>query len=158
VRTFHAGHPGRPRKIINKDWLAWASGLRSTSAIGRFLGLSHSTVRSALLEYGLRQPLQNPVRHVMADDGSLTFEQVQSYTSLVSAWTDNELDLTLAQLLRSHPTVGNRMAQGYLRSMGQVVPTARICASLHWLDPRTRVFRQRPVVRHRYRVPGPMAS
>ncbi|KAI0055053.1 hypothetical protein BV25DRAFT_1766853, partial [Artomyces pyxidatus] len=43
-----------------QDWLAWAYGHRSVQGIAEFLGVGRSTVRNALLDYGLSQPQMNP--------------------------------------------------------------------------------------------------
>ncbi|KAJ7698848.1 hypothetical protein B0H16DRAFT_1349353 [Mycena metata] len=46
--------------IIDPDFLQWAYSQRSTAGIHRFLGLSRSTVRSALLRHGIATPQSNP--------------------------------------------------------------------------------------------------
>ncbi|KAF9509587.1 hypothetical protein BS47DRAFT_1348967, partial [Hydnum rufescens UP504] len=60
VSYVHDGGPGRPRVVIDPDWLHWAFGHRSTSGIARFLGISRPIVREALLELGLVEPGENP--------------------------------------------------------------------------------------------------
>ncbi|KAF9063659.1 hypothetical protein BDP27DRAFT_1159342, partial [Rhodocollybia butyracea] len=67
LHSSHRGHPevvskeysggrGRPRIVINRDFLSWAYRLRSTSGIADFLGVSRTIVRQALLDYDLVQP------------------------------------------------------------------------------------------------------
>lgn len=46
--------------VIDLEWLRFASTHQSTIAIARFLGVGVSTVRTALLEYGISQPGWNP--------------------------------------------------------------------------------------------------
>jgi hypothetical protein len=53
VQAVHTGGPGHPSIIIDPDFLRWAQSHRSTSAIGRFFGVSRSTVCSALIDYGI---------------------------------------------------------------------------------------------------------
>ncbi|KAH7874953.1 uncharacterized protein C8R40DRAFT_1012764, partial [Lentinula edodes] len=50
ISQEHNGHRGRPRTIINPDFLSWAYAHRSTSGISDFLGVSRATVRRRLLE------------------------------------------------------------------------------------------------------------
>jgi len=53
IQAVHTGARGRPSIAIDPDFLRWAHAHRSTSAISRFLGVSRSTVRNALLDYGI---------------------------------------------------------------------------------------------------------
>lgn len=62
VEIVYTGERGRPRMQIDRDFLAWAYTQRSVTGIARFLHLDRSVVRSALLEYGLAQPQENPFR------------------------------------------------------------------------------------------------
>lgn len=55
-----SGGPGRPRTVINRDFIAWAYRFRSTSGIAHFLGVSRTIVRQALLDYGIALPGTNP--------------------------------------------------------------------------------------------------
>lgn len=60
VQTVHSGQRGRPSIRIDHDFLRWAYSMRSTAAISRFLGVGRSTVRNALLEYGIAEGQENP--------------------------------------------------------------------------------------------------
>ncbi len=60
VQTIPSDGPGRPRIYIDPDFLRWAYGQRSTAGIGRYLGVSRTTVRNALLEHGIAQPQPSP--------------------------------------------------------------------------------------------------
>lgn len=60
VSYLRTGQRGRPRAIIDREWLEFAIAHRTTSAIARFLNLSRDTVRLALLEYGLAEPQEYP--------------------------------------------------------------------------------------------------
>ncbi|KAJ3764506.1 hypothetical protein FB446DRAFT_796110 [Lentinula raphanica] len=50
------GSAGRPRAVIDPDFLRWAHTHRTTTGIAEFLGLSRRTVRRSLLDYGLVTP------------------------------------------------------------------------------------------------------
>ncbi|KAJ7238069.1 hypothetical protein B0H12DRAFT_1204320 [Mycena haematopus] len=50
----------RPRIYIDPDFLQWAYGQRSTEGISRYLGVSRTTVRNALLEHGIAEPQPSP--------------------------------------------------------------------------------------------------
>ncbi|KAK7015971.1 hypothetical protein R3P38DRAFT_2718683, partial [Favolaschia claudopus] len=60
VSRVHTGQRGRPRIEIDPQFLQFAHEHRSTTGIGRFLGVSRSTVRSALLQHGLAVPQPAP--------------------------------------------------------------------------------------------------
>ncbi|KAJ3840070.1 hypothetical protein F5878DRAFT_498744, partial [Lentinula raphanica] len=55
-----SGFPGRPRTIIDPNFLRWAHGRRTTSGIAQFLGVSRRTVRRSLLEYQIEHPGRTP--------------------------------------------------------------------------------------------------
>ncbi|KAJ7025356.1 hypothetical protein C8F04DRAFT_1191496 [Mycena alexandri] len=60
VERVHTGWPGRPRVVIDPNFLQFAHEHRSTSGIGRFLNVSRGVVRSALLRQGLVEPQAAP--------------------------------------------------------------------------------------------------
>lgn len=60
VETVHEGGRGRPSIHIDPDFLRWAYSLRSTSSIARYLNVGRTTVRAALLRYGITAPQENP--------------------------------------------------------------------------------------------------
>jgi hypothetical protein len=70
VTYVRNGRPGRPRAVIDSEWLAWAQGHRSTSEIGRYLGLSRQTVQDALLNLGLREPQEAPFVRTLVGSSS----------------------------------------------------------------------------------------
>ena len=63
VHAVHTGGPGRPSITIDPDFLRWAHSHRSTSAISRFLGVSRTTVRNALIDYGIATLQSSPFVH-----------------------------------------------------------------------------------------------
>lgn len=60
IERVRTGSRGRPKVVIDPSFLQWASGHRGTTGIARFLGVSRTTVRHALLDYGLASPGPNP--------------------------------------------------------------------------------------------------
>lgn len=60
VERIHSGRPGRPSIHIDPSFLQWAYSMRSVSSISRFLGVSRTVVRQALLDYGIAEPQQAP--------------------------------------------------------------------------------------------------
>ena len=72
VQQVRTGEPGRPSYHIDRDFLAWAYCLRSTASIARFLGVSRSVVRNALLEYGIASPQENPFPMDAGEGGDST--------------------------------------------------------------------------------------
>ena len=60
IRQIHSGGRGRPSYEIDPQFLLWASSIRSTSSIARFLGVSRTVVRNALLEYAIAEPQEAP--------------------------------------------------------------------------------------------------
>ncbi|KAJ8091899.1 hypothetical protein PM082_024132 [Marasmius tenuissimus] len=178
VETVSDGGRGRPRTVINAEFLAWAYTQRTTSGIAHFLGLSRTTVRKALLEHGIVQPGRNPFpernsgRDEEEDPGEeedfLDIGQPAEGTpsqpgtsessassGYLSLMTDEVLDLTLIDLRNHFPKAGIKTLQGMLRSVGHIVQNERIRQSLIRIDPVHRVFDRVRIKRRKYRVPGP---
>lgn len=77
-----------------------------------------------------------------------------SYTNM----DDDELDSHLRQILRSCPSMGERMAGGALRARGIRIQRQRLRDSMRRIDPVGRLMRRLQVMRRRvYRVEGPNA-
>ncbi|KAE9388218.1 hypothetical protein BT96DRAFT_836597, partial [Gymnopus androsaceus JB14] len=79
LQSSHNGHPvvvskdyssgrGRPRTVIDRDFLAWAYRFRTTSDIASFLGVSRTIVCQALLDYNIVLAGANPFPHDIKDD------------------------------------------------------------------------------------------
>ncbi|KAJ3841671.1 hypothetical protein F5878DRAFT_510266, partial [Lentinula raphanica] len=56
IRWQYTGSAGRPRAVIDPDFLRWARTHRTNTGIADFLGVSRRTVRRALLENGIVSP------------------------------------------------------------------------------------------------------
>jgi hypothetical protein len=182
VTTVNSGGPGRPRVHIDPQFLEWAYAHRSTSGIARFLGVSRTVVRNALLEHGIAQSQQNPFTQTPAPSLNTTnsdnlFEdaddllnpdlpipthlqdvpRVTSFTGPLSTMTDDELDDTLMRLRTHYRRAGITMLDGMLRRLGHPVPRERIRESLVRIDPVQRVFQRIRIRRRVYQVAGPNA-
>ncbi|KAJ3737952.1 hypothetical protein EV360DRAFT_91047 [Lentinula raphanica] len=174
----HNGAAGRPRAVIDPDFLRWAHTHRTTTGIADFLGLSRRTVRRSLLELGLVSPgnvpfedgaheqednvdhllnpnLEIPSRLHPDIENAATSIQSSSSSNRRSNMSNDTLD-SFVRLLRSHyPRAGIQMLHGMLRRLGQVVPYEAIRQSLIRVDPVHRVFDRIRIRRRRYTVPGP---
>jgi hypothetical protein len=110
VERVHTGNRGRPRIVIDEEFLRWASTHRSTTAISRFLDVSRTVVRNALLEYGIEEPQADP----FAGSRQVTFHEQHPTDTLAASQTDSDMDdlldpeasifdLTQATHLQNHP-------------------------------------------------------
>lgn len=153
MRTVRSGRPGKPKYIIDENFLRFAYQHRTISSIANFLGVHRSTVRQALLSYGIAQPLENP----FASENEGTTQTISSYTRPLSTLSDNDLDEHLRQIRRQEgfTRAGVTVLHGMLLSRGHRLPRERIRRSLLRIDPENRIFRAPPVQRRRYVVPGP---
>lgn len=185
LHSSHRGHPevvskessggrGRPRIVINRDFLSWAYRLRSTSGIADFLGVSRTIVRQALLDYDLVQPGTNPfpleTEETDSQSGPDLPEFVQgssrdqdtsppllsaTLAGYLSNITDSELDMELLKLREEYPRAGFRILDGMLRNRGRIVQHERVSQSLLRIDPVERIFDRVRLKRRGYKVPGP---
>ena len=151
------GRRGAPFKVIEPTWLAWAITRRNTSDIARFIGVSRDLVQRTLLDYGLKEPGENPfVRTQDVYNPNIThYQQVYSTSGPVSSWTEAELDAAVTHLRILFPRAGIFMLKGALQSLGHNVPRERIRQSLLRLDPENRLFQRPFIARRKYWVPGP---
>jgi hypothetical protein len=60
VGVLRTGRRGRPRLIFDPNFLQWAITQRTTSRIASFLTVGRTTLRQAMLDYGLAEPGNNP--------------------------------------------------------------------------------------------------
>lgn len=156
VVVVHQGGRGRPKLVIDREWLGFAITIHSTTDIAHILNLSRATVSKALIEYGLRERGEDPfIRTRNPLTGSIHYEQRLRYTAPMSTWTDEELDNAISRLRIHYPRSGVSMLWGALRVLGQRVPRERISASLLRLDPLNRIWGRVRIERRVYRVPGP---
>ncbi|KAK1230777.1 hypothetical protein PQX77_006126 [Marasmius sp. AFHP31] len=180
VETVSDGGRGRPRTVINRDFLAWAYTQRTTAGIAHFLNLSARTVHRALLQYGIVKPGNYPfpeqVQGHVPDEENVaelpepdedfldieppTKAATQSAPSSASSGylsllSDEALDVTLINLRNHFPKAGVKTLQGMLQNMGHIVQHEWIQQSLIRIDPVHRVFDRVRIKCRNYTVPGP---
>jgi hypothetical protein len=78
VGVMRTGRRGRPRLVFDPGFLQWAMTQRTTSRIASFLSVGRTTLRQAMLDYGLAEPGDNP----FLPEGSISLDS--SETGLVS--------------------------------------------------------------------------
>ncbi|KAI0077128.1 hypothetical protein K474DRAFT_1562219, partial [Panus rudis PR-1116 ss-1] len=171
---------GRPKLVIDRQWLAWAYGHQSIAKIARFLGVHRSTVRTALIEYGLATPQENVFAHHRRaqhfqsadsedaeDDENYEDDEdegpgldgpcVTSYTRPFTSIGDDDLDAAVRNILQRFPNAGVIMMRGYLRAMGIDISKERVRQSLLRVNPVERIFERVRIERRKYQVAGPNA-
>ncbi|EPS95324.1 hypothetical protein FOMPIDRAFT_1132729 [Fomitopsis schrenkii] len=177
LTEVHEGGRGRPKIVIDRNWLEWAYGQKSISAIASFLGVHRCTVRRSLIEYGICEPLSNPFPQDSHEAGSGSAEaepgtdhsgdglgadpslgpRITSYTRPLTDISDAELDLEIQELRARYRRAGVRMMTGLLRGLGIAVAAERVRRSLLRVDPVRRVFDRIRIERRKYQVAGPNA-
>lgn len=185
LNDSHEGHPsvvqhiptqsrGRPKIFIDPEFLKFAYQHRTTSGIARFLGVSKTVVRNALLENGIALPGQNPFpvraasNQAAALDTDVDFFDPQvpvmqderlstQISSNISDINDATLDSLIIQLRVHYRRAGVTMLEGMLRRLGHQIPRERIQLALLRIDPIRRVFERIRIRRRVYTVPGPNA-
>jgi hypothetical protein len=78
VGVLRTGRRGRPRLVFDPGFLQWAMTQRTTSRIASFMSVGRTTLRQAMLDYGLAEPGDNP----FLPEGSISLDP--SETVLVS--------------------------------------------------------------------------
>ncbi|KAH9925166.1 uncharacterized protein B0H18DRAFT_869901 [Fomitopsis serialis] len=178
VEQVHGGGRGRPRLVIDPTWLRWAYGHKSIADIARFLNIHRSTVRAALIEYGISECRSDPFAgregEPSYDDGRSSMEEVENnpgdgthdgYASESSdehnqdsETSDDDLDTAVRELRVHYRRAGATMMVGFLRgTLGIHVSKARVRQSLLRIDPVRRVFDRIRIERRKYQVAGPNA-
>ena len=129
------GSVGRPRLDVRKDQLEYLLGVGfSTPQIATTIGVSLSTVRRRMTEYGL------------------------SVGALYSDIPDQELDSIVNQIKVFFPNCGYRLMGGHLLCQGYRLSQARIKESLNRVDPEGIAIRWSVAIeRRRYRVQSPLS-
>ena len=128
----YSGNCGRPKFIISQEQLEYlmANGFNAAD-IGRMLGVSLSTVRRRMKEYGINT--------------SRPFSDL----------SDDDLIDLLRETKKECPRSGYRMMLGYLRARGYRVPQLRVRQMLRKQDPEGTVIRWMSTVHRRvYSVSG----
>ena len=126
---------GRPKFRIEPDQLEYLLGIGlPCPMIAKILGVSLSTIRRRMSEYGF------------------------SITALYSNITDHELDTVVAQIKRDFPDCGYRLMHGHLLGRGLRVYQSRVRDALHQVDPDGVAIRwASTIVRRKYEVFSPLS-
>ncbi|KAF7289552.1 hypothetical protein MKEN_01504000 [Mycena kentingensis (nom. inval.)] len=95
VQRVRTGGRGRPRVVIDPTFLRWAYAQRSTAGLCRFLGVSRTVVRNALLEAGIVEAQSNPFPSAnappfLSDDASQPPEDLEERIDPLAGDDDEE--------------------------------------------------------------------
>lgn len=151
--TTHAG-PGRPRIDFDPDILACALELRGTHQLAGVLECSSRTIRRRALELGLRPP-GRPVFTVQETADGEVARVYQPPARQFSQISHDDLVGIVSEALVIFPYFGNKLMDGYLKSLGYHIPRDAIRSALQEVRGAPAVFGARPIHRVKYRVPGP---
>jgi hypothetical protein len=131
VQVVQTGKRGRPKKIINRDWLELS--LRPEIglpliAISRLAGVSVKHIRASMQQYELER----------------------TFTPL----TVDELDALINSYKLDRPSAGYRYVLGWLNRKAILVQRHRVLDSLHRMDSLGHALRNHATIdRQVYRVP-----
>lgn len=137
AEAIFTGNRGRPSYNIPYEQLNFLVERRfSKKQMAAILGVSERTIQRRLQHFGL------------------------SVRGTYSNLTDQELDLTVQEILRVHPNTGNRRMSGYLAARGVRIQQRKIRESMRRVDPEGTLIRAlelNVINRRRYSVPSPLA-
>lgn len=133
VRSEKRRGPGRPQKILHKEFLADALSphrLISIADLSRILKVDQKTIKTAMAAYGLERKY--------------------------SALTDLQLDALITIFKELHPDAGLRFAMGFIRRYGLRVQRQRVQESIKRTDSAGQSIRHyRTITRRTYKVSRP---
>ena len=131
--SYH--HRGRPRFDIRKAQLEYLLQMKfSCRKIASLIGVSRSTIRRRMDEYGL------------------------SVAALYSDISDHELDRIVSEIKRNFPNCGFRLMEGHLLRRGIRIPQHRVRDCFHRLDPDGVAIRWAATIqRRKYSVASPLS-
>lgn len=135
VTVVHTGQRGRPRKVINLDYLKEATldsrNIKLTE-LARVLQIHRNTLRAHMKKHGVER--------------------------MYSTMSNGELDERIIQFKERRPESGVRYVMGHLRAKGYRVQYRRVQQSLRRVDRIGQVLRTRQIKRRRkYYVKRPNA-
>ncbi len=146
--------PGRPRVIIDKNWLSFASQGITLKDIGEMVQCSARTVRRRLLEYGLAEPAPPVIQNVVQPDGTIAKEwHPTGPTRYDFRGEPGRLDELVKCIIVRYSKYSLEFVRAALRTQGYRVARDNVRASLtrvRGLQPR---FVNRPIERRVYSVP-----
>ncbi|EJD43019.1 hypothetical protein AURDEDRAFT_126139 [Auricularia subglabra TFB-10046 SS5] len=147
---------GRPRKVIDPEFLRNTSEFRGPSGLARVLGVCARTVRRQQLELGIGTP-QPPVflypegGPPVRNPASLGSRAVVPAQPLAPA----ELDAIVAELMNRFHNHGRSLLHGHLHSMGHNPTRAMISESMLRITGVPGTFGRPRIRPNPYRVAGP---
>ena len=150
------GQPGggRPRTVIDKKFLSFASAGMTLVDIGKAVGCSARTVRRRLIDYGLAEPAPPVIRKIVRADGTEAKEWHPTGPTRFDLKGDPAgLDRLAGNIIEQFPNYSLISVKGALQAEGVKVQRDLIRASLirlRGLQPR---FVNRPIERRVYSVP-----
>lgn len=124
---------GRPPYLISQDQVEYLNSLGFTwTEMSVLLGVSRMTLYRRRRDYGMLDDAVHPI-------------------------SDDELREVMRSMRLQHPSYGETMAVGHVRSLGYKVSRARLRAAIHYTDPIQTALRWQGglTVRRPYSVPGP---
>lgn len=131
VHIAKTGRQGRPRKVIDSDWLRDAMSTRrkiSLKVLANALGMHRNTLRNYLKMYG-----------------------VYSHFSDIS---DRDLDILIRLFKQRKPTSGLRYIIGFLKRHGLCIQKRRVRMSMQRIDGLGQILRNHAAIdRRTYQVP-----
>lgn len=150
------GERGRPKLIIDKDFLCAAIQSCTWAELGRRFGCNPRTVRRRAIELGLVEPCPS-VRQLHIDANHNEYETITSYTPAMADLTDEETDSILRQIYDVFPSFGREMIRAQFRLYGFRMSRERIRAAQQRVIGPPPLFGHRRIERRVYRVAGPNA-
>ena len=145
---------GRPRIVIDKTFLSFASRGMTLIDIGKAVGCSARTVRRRLIDYGLAQPAPPVIQNVVRADGTQAKEWHPTGPTLFDLKDDmDRLDLLVGRIIECFPNYSLVSVRGALRSQGFKVQRDLIRESLIRVRGVQLCFVNRPIERRVYSVP-----
>ncbi|KAM6492397.1 hypothetical protein JOM56_012121 [Amanita muscaria] len=132
ARLTTAGHRGRWRLEIDRNWLAYMSQVQPLRAIADELGCHPRTVRRRQLEYGLAKHAPPVIQYVQHQDGTQTKEWHPTGPSMSDLNRDPQaLDGVVGEILEAYPDYGIEYLRGAVRSKGHRISREHIRDSYH---------------------------
>jgi hypothetical protein len=141
---------GRPRLVLDQDYLQRVLRSRGPAAIARAVGCSARTVRRRIRELNLVPPGQP----VFAPHTGTRIESDGLRPTRHAPLSDEDLDYLVFSVLQIFPNYGRSMVAGQLASEGLVISRSRITRSLRRVRGVPLSYGRRKVNRKKYWVPA----
>lgn len=133
ITVVRTGKPGRPRKIIDPDFLKEVLSEKRRISLSKLADMMHIS------------------RHML-----LYYMRVNGVSNKFSALSNYDLDLLVKTFRASKPDSGIRYVVGFLRRHGLRIQKRRVVASINRVDGLGQVLRRRVTIqRRKYTVSRP---